>query len=81
MTQSCMTILQVRHALKIAVIGYGAIGSFVVEHLIGEPALDVVGMLSEPPPASTPKFGCSTALMRCSGPSRMWWWNARAIGP
>ena len=50
-----MTILQVRHALKIAVIGYGAIGSFVVEHLIGEPALDVVGVLSEPPLASSPQ--------------------------
>jgi predicted dinucleotide-utilizing enzyme len=50
-----MTTLQVRHALKIAVIGFGAIGSFVVEHLIAEPTFDVVGVLSKPPPASKPR--------------------------
>ena len=80
MAQSCMTTLQVRHAL-IAVIGYGAIGSFVVEHLIGEPALDVVGVLSEPPLASTPQVRPFDSIDALLGASRMWWWNARAIGP
>ena len=40
--------------MKIAVIGFGAIGSFVVEHLIAEPTFDVVGVLSKPQLASKP---------------------------
>jgi aspartate dehydrogenase len=50
-----MATLQARHALKIAVIGFGAIGSFVVEHLVAEPRFDIVGVLSEPPPAPKPR--------------------------
>jgi aspartate dehydrogenase len=49
-----MATLQARNALKIAVIGFGAIGSFVVEHLVAEPTFDVVGVLSKPPAASKP---------------------------
>jgi aspartate dehydrogenase len=50
-----MTHLQVRHALKIAIIGFGAIGSFVIDHLVREPTFDVAGVLSKPPPATKPK--------------------------
>src|ERR1700722_360839 len=40
--------------LKIAVIGYGAIGSFVVEHLKAEPAIEVTAVFSIPAPAACP---------------------------
>jgi aspartate dehydrogenase len=53
--------------LKIAVIGFGAIGSFVVEHLVAEPTLEIVGVLSEPPPPSKPRvrlFDGIDALLR-----------------
>jgi aspartate dehydrogenase len=41
--------------LKIAIIGFGAIGIFVVEHLVREPTFDVVGVLSKPPLATKPR--------------------------
>jgi aspartate dehydrogenase len=40
--------------LKVAVIGYGAIGSFVVEHLKAEPAIEVTAVFSIPAPAACP---------------------------
>lgn len=38
--------------LKIAVIGCGAIGSFVIEQLNAEPAIEVTAVFSVPPPAT-----------------------------
>jgi len=40
--------------LKIAVIGYGAIGSFVIGHLTAEPSIEVSAVFSLPPPSACP---------------------------
>lgn len=41
--------------MKIAIIGFGAIGRFVVENLVSDPTFDVVGVLSQPPLATKPR--------------------------
>ncbi len=40
--------------MKVAVIGYGAIGSFVVAHLNAEPSIEVAAVFSLPPPLTCP---------------------------
>jgi aspartate dehydrogenase len=40
--------------LRIAVIGYGAIGRFVIEHLHADPSIEVCAVFSVPPPVSCP---------------------------
>ncbi|HEY0219400.1 MAG TPA: aspartate dehydrogenase [Afipia sp.] len=42
--------------MKIAVIGYGAIGNFLVSQLVQEPTIDICAILSQPAPASCPYF-------------------------
>ncbi|HVX74603.1 MAG TPA: aspartate dehydrogenase [Bradyrhizobium sp.] len=51
--------------MKIAVIGHGAIGSFVIEHLNAEPSIEVSAVFSLPAPenCSVPVVGSIDALL------------------